>query len=79
MITVLLFARLREAVGQDRIEMEWNSDTGTVARLLDELHQRYPAVLLTNVMVAVNEQYADRGDFVPDGSTVALIPPVSGG
>jgi len=30
-------------------------------------------------MYAVDESYADPGDAVADGATLALIPPVSGG
>lgn len=77
MITVLLFARLREAVGKDSVELAW--ETGSVQLLLSQLTERYPEVGFHNVMVAVDEHYADQGDIIPPGSTVALIPPVSGG
>lgn len=79
MITVLLFARLREAVGRAVLELDLAAGEATVERLLAELAGRYPAVGFDNVMVAVNEQYAHAADIIPPGSTVALIPPVSGG
>lgn len=78
MIEILLFARLREAVGQESIQLEWESE-GTVEQLFGQLERRYPAVGFEHVVVAVNEQYAEPGDTVRPGSIVALIPPVSGG
>ena len=37
------------------------------------------AALLPNVLIAVNEEYADDDSIVPAGARIAVIPPVSGG
>jgi molybdopterin synthase sulfur carrier subunit len=34
---------------------------------------------LSSVMTAINESFANEGDLIKDGDTVAFIPPVSGG
>jgi CTP:molybdopterin cytidylyltransferase MocA len=51
-----------------------------VARLLD-CAARLPALgpLVPNVLIAVNEEYAEDGDIIPAGARIAVIPPVSGG
>jgi molybdopterin synthase sulfur carrier subunit len=51
----------------------------TVSELKKELEKVSGLENLTNVMVAVNETYADGDVVVRAGDTVALIPPVSGG
>jgi len=72
-ISVRLFAGLRERAGVARLELDDVTRVGDVwARLGlgDE-----PAGLL----YAVNREYADRDAALRDGDEVALIPPVSGG
>ncbi|RYM06542.1 molybdopterin converting factor subunit 1 [Sporolactobacillus sp. THM7-7] len=76
MIQVLLFAHLREQVGQDELAIPENQMT--VAELRTLMVHQY-ALHIQDVMVAVNEAYAVDTDVIYDGDTVALIPPVSGG
>jgi molybdopterin converting factor small subunit len=47
----------------------------------DRLTGEYPALkpFVENLMYAVNEEYARPETPVPEGATLALIPPVSGG
>lgn len=78
MIQILLFAQLRETAGAD--EITWNETPITVTDLKKQLQHQYAEFPpLDNVMVAVNEQYADGATEIHNGDTVALIPPVSGG
>ncbi|HEU5141409.1 MAG TPA: molybdopterin converting factor subunit 1 [Bacillales bacterium] len=78
MIQILLFAKFQEAVGEDSIA--WHDAPITVGALKEQLQGAYEEFpRLDDVMVAVNEQYANNETEIRDGDTVALIPPVSGG
>ncbi|WP_407271306.1 molybdopterin converting factor subunit 1 [Radiobacillus sp. PE A8.2] len=77
MIKILLFAHLQEEIGQASIEID--RAELTVAELKQWVTEAYTVSNLDQVMVAVNENYASDTDIISTGSTVALIPPVSGG
>lgn len=79
-VTVLLFASLAEAAGVRRLEVEANEGE-TVAMVRDRVVAQYPALgrFVPNLMYALDETYANAGDGVQPGATLALIPPVSGG
>lgn len=77
MITVLFFAHLQDAVGQEKVSID--KAPISIAELKNELAELYSLPGLENVMFAINEEYATGDDLVKDGDTVALIPPVSGG
>ena len=79
-ITVLLFSVLRERVGRSSIEVAQPAEA-TVARILDQLAQDYPAIAEARrtVRVAVNGAYVGADTIVKPGDELALITPVSGG
>jgi len=79
-VEVLCFAAARDAIGAARMEIEIEPGT-TVGAALAALATRYPALeaLLPSLRVAVDEEFAAPGDRVPEGATLALLPPVSGG
>src|SRR5215208_1341211 len=72
-VTVRLFAGLRERAGRDRVEVEL-PDGAVVADLLAAMD-----VAPRSCVVAVNREYADERAPVAPGDEVALVPPVSGG
>jgi MoaE-MoaD fusion protein len=72
-ITVRLFAGLRERAGRDRVELELPED----ARVADVLAAM--GVGPRECVVAVNREYAREESPVQPGDEVALVPPVSGG
>ena len=72
-ITVRLFAGLRERAGRDRVEVEL-PDGAVVADLLAAMD-----VAPRSCVVAINREYADERAAVSPGDEVALVPPVSGG
>jgi len=72
---VRLFAALRERAGTEEIELQLPDD----ARVGDALEQLGDLVGNVPVLMAVNQEYADRGAALRPGDEVALIPPVSGG
>lgn len=74
-VSVRLFAGLRERAGRDVVEIDI-ADGGSVRdaiAALDDLVGDLPVVM------AVNQEYADRDAALQAGDELALIPPVSGG
>jgi molybdopterin synthase catalytic subunit len=80
-VSVRLFAMLREAAGRDALELEL-PDGATVGELLAEVGRRdglADVATRMTVVAAVNREYADASQPLRPGDQVALIPPVSGG
>lgn len=77
MTEILLFANYREQLGRDSIP--WTDTPITVAELKNKLKDDYKLTNLEQVMIAVNEEFANNEAVIEDGDTVALIQPVSGG
>ncbi|HFK1425082.1 MULTISPECIES: molybdopterin converting factor subunit 1 [Bacillus cereus group] len=78
MITILLFANLREEVGLDRFVISEKQEM-TVQQLKEWLKANYSLQSLDSVMVAVNEEFVTNEEMIRAGDIVAFIPPVSGG
>ncbi|MCM3567136.1 molybdopterin converting factor subunit 1 [Neobacillus mesonae] len=74
---VLFFAHLRDAVGEESLEVEAGGKT--VAELKAELAGKYDLPRLETVMTAINEEFAANDEVIQDGDVIAFIPPVSGG
>ena len=79
-VRVLLFAALREAVGEKLLELEVR-DSATVADLLAQLEAKHRAFVghRGRLLVAHNEERAALSTVLRDGDEIALLPPVSGG
>ncbi|MFZ3579301.1 molybdopterin converting factor subunit 1 [Virgibacillus sp. DJP39] len=77
MIDVLFFAELQEKVGEGKVTIK--ADGITLADLKTKLLAAYQLENLDNVMIAINEEYAQDETVIKTGDVVALIPPVSGG
>ncbi|MFD0771164.1 molybdopterin converting factor subunit 1 [Bacillus sp. CGMCC 1.60114] len=78
MITILLFANLREEVGSDQLVIIEKREIN-VYQLKEWLKDNYHLQSLDRVMVAINEEFVIDEDTVKAGDIVAFIPPVSGG
>jgi molybdopterin synthase catalytic subunit len=79
-VRVRLFAQLRERCG-DRVDVEL-AEGATVADALDALGREGglgDLLAAMPVTLAVNREYADRGQRLAAGDELAVIPPVSGG
>lgn len=74
---VLFFAHLRDAVGEESIQIDANGKT--VAELKQQLTEKYAIQKLDSVMVAINEEFSTNEEVIQEGDTIAFIPPVSGG
>ena len=78
-VSVRLFAGLRERAGRDRLELEL-PEGATVAELLAAMATTpVGAIGPRECVVAVNREYATGEHAVAAGDEVALVPPVSGG
>lgn len=84
MITLLYFARLREALGAGREELGLPSGINTLGALRAHLAQRGDAwakemAAGRNLRAAVNQDIATADTPVKDGDEIAFFPPVTGG
>lgn len=79
-VRVLLFAAYRERAGRAEVSLELERGA-TVAALVERLRRLFPRLAPPEqeVVVAVNQEYADPSQELREGDEVALIPPVSGG
>ncbi len=81
MITVKLFALLKEKAGRE--ELTVNAAGPTVASLLAQIAAEYPALAdmieRGGLLVSVNQELARPDTAVREGDEVALMPPFSGG
>ena len=80
LVTVRLFARLRELAGTDEVQQELPA--AAIARTAwDALVAAHPSLreYERGTSCAVNEEYARWTTPLHDGDEVAFLPPVSGG
>jgi len=80
----LFFSSLRDTVGAEALDWPWpprSGGTPTVATLLGEVYDRWPALAAwdAQLLVAVDLTYATRETALLPGQEVALMPPVQGG
>ena len=79
LISVRLFASVREAVGSNSVTLDL-PEGATVSTLTAEMLARYPQVrVLTEARVSVNFEYVAGDHPIREGDDLAVIPPVSGG
>jgi molybdopterin synthase sulfur carrier subunit len=82
-IKVLFFARLRCDIGRDDISFELPESVASVGELTRHLiahHPEWASVLdADNVLVAVNQTYANTLTEIQNGDEIAYFPPVTGG
>ena len=75
MVRIRLFAALREAAGVPEVE----APAAPLQAILDELGDRFAAVLGYSSVLVDGERWRDPAAAVPDGAELALLPPFSGG
>ena len=76
-VSVRLFAGVKEKAGVPALEVQGS----TVAELRAALAAACPPIApqLGACRFALNDEFVDESTPVPDGATVDVIPPVSGG
>ncbi len=79
-VTVLFFAAFKDLLGARQQTMAVG-DGATVDSLLARLYEAHPALRKYDdtLLVAVNQEFVDRGTKLSERDEVALMPPVSGG
>jgi molybdopterin synthase sulfur carrier subunit len=84
MVTILYFARLREALGTGREELALPGNVGDIAAVRRTLLSRGGPWAeafgeTRRIRAAVNQEMASDATAVRDGDEVAFFPPVTGG
>ncbi len=79
-VRLLLFAGLREAVGQKDMVLELE-EGASLQQLVTRLGEQFPPVAKyqDRLLMSVNEKRASLDTALEDGDEVALLPPMSGG
>lgn len=82
-ITILYFARVKEALDTDKESFDLDENTSTVEHLVAQLSQRgniwQSTLAEKNILVAVNQTVANFATKLNDGDEIAFYPPVTGG
>lgn len=80
LVTIRLFARLREIAGTGELKRQL-PDGATIQTAWDVLEREFPHLTAhqSSVSCAVNEEYARFSTPLSEGDEVAFLPPVSGG
>lgn len=75
-VNVLIFGQLKEITGSGAMIMDDVSDTD---QLVNELKKKYPGLTSSKFVISVDKQIINKKVELSGGSTVALLPPFSGG
>lgn len=75
-VTILVFGQLTDVMGNSTLQLSGMQDTDAV---IVELTRRYPPLATAQYRIAVDKQTIDNNTILKAGSTVALLPPFSGG
>jgi sulfur-carrier protein len=79
-VTILYFARIREAVGVGEERVDLPASVTTVSALVDWLAARHSIFAeRSRLRVAVDQEMSDFDTPVRDAQEIAFFPPVTGG
>lgn len=73
---IIVFGQLTDIINSSEFALDNIRDTDSV---VEELNNRYPALVSAKYMIAVDKQTVTENTILKEGSTVALLPPFSGG
>jgi molybdopterin converting factor small subunit len=74
-IKIILFGKLADVAGSS-VSVDSAPDTDS---LMHTLHKKYPALANTKYVIAVDKQVINKNTTLKSKSSVALLPPFSGG
>jgi molybdopterin converting factor small subunit len=75
-INILLFGQLTDITGTSSMVLDNLPDTDAVTM---KLHKKFPALANSKYVIAVDKKIISANTQLTDSSTVALLPPFSGG
>jgi len=75
-VQVIVFGQLTDILGHSPVTMADVADTST---LIQQLNQRYPALVKAPYIIAVDKQIVTGNTLLSGNNTVALLPPFAGG
>jgi MoaD family protein len=77
---VVFFSQLRDLAGVPELDVDL-AKGATVARLLEELYQKFPALRAhdKSILVGAGVEFVDRNYVIRPGDEIAIMPPVQGG
>ncbi len=75
-ITIRLFGQLTDITGADTLSLQGAVDTDALVTILEK---NYPALVNSRYIIAVDKKVISANTPLTEHSTVALLPPFSGG
>jgi molybdopterin converting factor small subunit len=75
-VNVILFGQFKELAGNDNLLFQNVPDTG---HLLAAMQEKYPAMAGKKFIIAVDKKVVSKNTVLKNNSTVAVMPPFSGG
>ncbi len=75
-IRIMIFGQLTDILNTSSLTLSDIADTNS---LVIELNKQYPALTGSKYILAVNKQTVTSNTILKEDSTVALLPPFSGG
>jgi molybdopterin synthase sulfur carrier subunit len=75
-IKIILFGQLSDIAGGDSLMLQAVSDTN---ELQEMLKQQYPALRESKYIIAVDKRVIQENTSLYENSSIALLPPFSGG
>lgn len=75
-IEILFFGQLIDKTGCSRMHLD---NPGTIAQLKEQLFLKFPKLSSTTYTIALNNQLVLEDQTISENSTIAFMPPFSGG
>lgn len=75
-MNIMVFGQLEDITGASIISIDVVTDT---EQLLNSLYIRFPQLKEKKILIAVDQKIIQENTVINDQSTVALLPPFSGG
>jgi len=75
-LQIKIFGRLAELIGSSTLEIEEVKNTDELYKIL---YQNYPALKEMKFFIALNNRMINANTLMEGSTTVALLPPFSGG
>lgn len=75
-VNLIIFGRLTDITGKSTMALSDIPDTNA---LVKQIHELYPLLAVNKYVIAVDRKIISGNTMLKENSTVALMPPFSGG